>query len=71
MLSRNRGISMSIAQLAHNIVSRLSDWWRDREDERLDELADQDYRHVNDEAAHSGVTAYQLIRKVRGGGKGA
>lgn len=56
---------MSIAKLAQNVVSRLVDWWRDREDERLDELVDQDFRHVSDEAAESGVTAYQLVGRAR------
>lgn len=61
---------MSFAELAQNVVARLADWWRDREDERLDELVDQDFRHVNDEAAQSGVTAYQLVSRVRGSKSG-
>jgi hypothetical protein len=61
---------MSIAELAQNVVARLADWWRDREDERLDELVGQDFRHVSDEAAQSGVTAYRLVSRARGSKSG-
>jgi len=61
---------MSIAELAQNVVSRLADWWRDREDERLDELVDEDFRHVSAEDTQSRVTAYQLASRVRGSKSG-
>lgn len=41
---------MRLSSTAHRIFTRFLDWWRDREDERLDELVAL-YTRVGDGAA--------------------
>lgn len=55
---------MNISFRAKAIRSRISDWWHDKEDERLEELVADDYHYVEEVAEETGVTAYQLVNKA-------
>lgn len=47
---------MSLSSAAHTLLSKLSAWWHDREDERLDELMASQYRN-SDTTSSAPVTA--------------
>jgi hypothetical protein len=57
-------IHMSLSSAARNILSRIADWWHDREDERLDELV-ASYEKVSATTTEPGVTAYHLASHAR------
>ncbi|MDB5522836.1 MAG: hypothetical protein JWM58_599 [Rhizobium sp.] len=52
---------MKIAQAARAIRSKITAWWDDNEDERLDELVARNYENLSQTAAKRKVTAYQLV----------
>jgi hypothetical protein len=46
-------------------LSKIEDWWKDHEDERLDEIVALDHHDVSNNAADHRVMAYQLVRSAR------
>lgn len=60
---------MHFSSAKQALLSKLSEWWRDREDERLDELFALDYRHLSSTAAETGVTPYELVSSDIGAGR--
>jgi hypothetical protein len=52
-------------------VSKIDAWWKDREDERLDEIVGRDYRNARSSADEPGMMAYQLVRSARNSRKDA
>jgi hypothetical protein len=50
----------------HNILSNFLDWWKDREDERLDEIVGLDHHErAGNNATDARVLAYQLVKSAR------
>jgi len=47
------------------MISKISAWWLDHQDEHLDEFIAQEYRQLNRAADDSGITAYQLVNRAR------
>lgn len=56
---------MSLSSAARTVLSKIADWWHDREDERLDELVAS--YEKGGSAAESRVTAYRLANRARDG----
>jgi hypothetical protein len=56
-------MNMSLSSAVRILLSKITDWWHDREDERLDELV-ASYEKGGG-AAEPGVTAYQLASRAR------
>lgn len=55
---------MSLSSATRIILSKIADWWHDREDERLDELV-ASYEKVGAAATEPRVTAYYLASHAR------
>lgn len=45
-----------------SVLSKMEDWWKDREDERLDELVAFDPKN---NATDRGAMVYQLVKSAR------
>jgi hypothetical protein len=56
---------MSLSSAVHNMVSKLEDWWKDREDERLDEIVAFDYKNLRNNTNDRRTMAYQLVKSAR------
>lgn len=56
---------MTLSSAARIMISKLSAWWLDHQDEHLDEFIAHEYQQLNTAADNSGVTAYQLVNRAR------
>ena len=56
---------MTLSSAARVMISKISAWWLDHQDEHLDEFIAQEYQQLNSDAENSGITAYQLVNRAR------
>ena len=58
---------MKMPRLSQTVASRIATLWSDEQEdnERLDEIAALNYKVVSHVAADSGVTTYQLVKKIK------
>jgi hypothetical protein len=56
---------MSLSSAIHSMLSKIEEWWKDHEDERLDEIVAFDDRNSSNNASDRGLMAYQLVKSAR------